>query len=628
VRLTSIAVLLVVVACEQTGSGVASGQTANVQPTADSAAAVWLGRAHAEPEIASWLYLRAAAATHDSAARNSLYERVTLPLARERIVWVEAAARETFGDTLGALAAYRTLPAPITVLRLRATAQPASRDSVRRDLTALIGSVPSATSIREATALFDTLFATPTPAEQLIIARASVRAGSWSRARSGYDAIPQSTLDSRDRFLFATVLSRLNVDSQAARVYAAVTSPAPLAAAARYERARSLLAAGDAAAALAALRSLAKSGSDTSAAAALALIADLQTDANNDAQSRATLLQLIKRFPKTRFIASARFDAAMIAFILGNARTASREFAALASSSAADALAASYWRGRALEQAGDSAGARAAWAGVLRGDSTSYYASLAARRLGVESMHSVSTARDFPHVPQVDSATRRVSLLERFGMSAEARYENDRLFRDAVADSSRLLATAAAFAGTDQAARAIALGRTALARIGSTPDVWRLIFPIAARDTIVAESRRAGLDPALIAALIRQESNFNPGARSPAGARGLMQVMPAVGKSIAPSAGITSWNPNLLYDPGINIELGVRHLAPLVKSEPNMPRTLAAYNAGASRVTRWSKKRGADDPEIFTERIPFIETQDYVKSVLRNREFYRVLYAW
>jgi soluble lytic murein transglycosylase len=107
-----------------------------------------------------------------------------------------------------------------------------------------------------------------------------------------------------------------------------------------------------------------------------------------------------------------------------------------------------------------------------------------------------------------------------------------------------------------------------------------------------------------------------------------MQVMPAVGKSIAPSAGITSWDPALLYDPGVNIEIGIRHLAPLLKRQPNVARSLAAYNAGGSRVARWATKRGADDPEIFTERIPFSETRDYVKSVLRNREFYQVLYAW
>lgn len=623
VKLATIAALLLVVACEHAGSGVARGQT-----TADSAASVWLARAEAQPEIASWLYLRAATTTVDSAARRSLYARVRLPLARERIPWIEAAARETFGDTLGALRAYSALPAPITVFRLRAALYPTARDSVRVGLLSLISSATSASSIREATSLFDTLFKDPTAAEQLAIARSAARAGIWSRARSGFTAVGQSKLAARDRFSFATTLSRLNADRQAAQLYATVTSPAALASAARYQRALALLGAGDGAGARNALRSLGKNQSDTSAAAALALLADLQTDDGDDAGSRATLLGLARRFPSTRFAAPARFDAAMIALILGNASAAEREFAALVTAPRADALAAGYWLGRAREIAGDVPGARNAWTDVLRRDSTSYYASLAATRLGVASMRSSIKTTAVRRVSVVDSALRRVSMLQKLGMSPEAQMENDLLYRDATADTTRLLATAVAFSATDQAARAIALGRVALSRFGSTPDIWRLLYPIAARDTIVTESRKAGLDPALVAALIRQESNFNPAARSPAGARGLMQVMPAVGKSIAPTVGITSWNPAILYDPGINIEMGVRHLAPLVRAQRDIPRTLAAYNAGASRVARWAKKRGADDPEIFTERIPFTETRDYVKVVLRNREFYRALYSW
>ena len=630
-RFASIVALLLAVACEHAASDVASGQGVKAQPTtpvaSDTAAAAWLQRAKDEPEIAGWLYLRAAAVTRDSAARRSLYDRVRLHLARTRIPWVEAAARESFGDTLGALAAYSKLPAPITVLRLRAVVRPASRDSVRMELIALIASSSSSSSIRGATGVFDSLVARPSADELLQIARASARAGWWARAGSTYGAIPDAALSSRDRFTFATVLSRLNSDSRAAKEYATVTAPASLAAAARYERARALLASGDVPTAQSVLASLA-AGADTSSAAALALLADLQTDRDDDAGARATLLALIKRFPGTRFAPRGRFDAALIALILDDPHTAEKEFQSLATTNSSYALAAEYWLGRARAQAGDSAGARTAWDRVLRTDSTSYYASLAAHRLDVPSMHSESTVTGFPHVAQVDSAVIRVSLLQRLGMSQETRLENDDLYRTALADSTRLLATAAAFSGTDQAARAIALGRTALQRVGSSPDVWRLIYPIAARDTIVAESRKAELDPALVAALIRQESNFNPGAVSPAGARGLMQVMPAVGRAVAPSIGIKSWNPALLYDPGINIEIGIRHLAPLVKSEPDISRTLAAYNAGASRVTRWATKRGADDPEIFTERIPFPETEGYVKSVLQNREFYRVLYVW
>jgi soluble lytic murein transglycosylase len=107
-----------------------------------------------------------------------------------------------------------------------------------------------------------------------------------------------------------------------------------------------------------------------------------------------------------------------------------------------------------------------------------------------------------------------------------------------------------------------------------------------------------------------------------------MQLMPSVAKSIANAKGITPWSADRLYEPGINIVLGVSHLAPLIRKQPDPAYALAAYNAGESRVTRWVKKRGADDPELFTERIPFLETRDYVKVIIRNRELYRALYDW
>jgi soluble lytic murein transglycosylase len=623
VRLARIVALVLAVACDHADSGIVRGQTVT-----DTTASIWLTRAEVHPEIASWLYLRAAAATPDSAARVALYARVQLPVARHRIPWIEAAARERFADTLGAIAAYRALPAPITVFRLRAATGAAARDSVRTELVAFLESSTTGDAIREGSSLFDKLYTDPSPAEQLTIARASARVGLWSRARSGFEASGQSALSDADRFSFATSLARTGASKQAVDVYLGVKAPESLTFAARYQAARALLAADDVTGARSALEALAAAANDTSGAAALALIADLQTDAGDDSGSRKTLRALVQRFPSTRFTAPAKFNAALVALILGETSSAESEFSALARSGSAEALAADYWLGRAKQSAGNASGAREAWRDVLRRDSTSYYASLAAARLGVQSMHSSSVSTGYPRVAPVDSALLRVSLLRELGMTPEAQLENDQLYRQAVRDTTTLLATAAAFSATDQAARAIALGRDALSRVGSTPDVWRLIYPVAARDTIVAESRKAAMDPALVAGLIRQESTFNPRATSPAGARGLMQVMPAVGQSIAPSAGITAWNPALLYDPGINIEIGIRHLAPLLKGQPDLPRSLAAYNAGGSRVARWATKRGADDPEIFTERIPFLETRDYVKNVLRNREFYRVLYAW
>jgi soluble lytic murein transglycosylase len=108
-----------------------------------------------------------------------------------------------------------------------------------------------------------------------------------------------------------------------------------------------------------------------------------------------------------------------------------------------------------------------------------------------------------------------------------------------------------------------------------------------------------------------------------------MQVMPDVGRSIyggqlASTRG--PWSPALLFDPEVNLALGMRHLRAALDAWPHPAFALAAYNAGGSRVRRWRAAPGADDPELFIERIPYEETRDYVRIVLRSRELYRALY--
>jgi soluble lytic murein transglycosylase len=106
-----------------------------------------------------------------------------------------------------------------------------------------------------------------------------------------------------------------------------------------------------------------------------------------------------------------------------------------------------------------------------------------------------------------------------------------------------------------------------------------------------------------------------------------MQIMPEVGRQLASSLGFTTWDVALLYQPDVSLQLGTFHLSHLLRGYPDIARALAAYNAGSSRVDRWSTKPGVEDPEVFVERIPFVETRDYVRIVQRNRAIYRSLYA-
>ncbi|HEX5634036.1 MAG TPA: transglycosylase SLT domain-containing protein, partial [Gemmatimonadales bacterium] len=100
------------------------------------------------------------------------------------------------------------------------------------------------------------------------------------------------------------------------------------------------------------------------------------------------------------------------------------------------------------------------------------------------------------------------------------------------------------------------------------------------------------------------------------------------GRQVARGLSYGLWDPVLLYQPDVNLELGTAHLRELLDRQGHVVEVLAAYNAGSHRVARWRTKVGADDPELLAERIPYVETRDYVRIVQRNRALYRALYDW
>ena len=156
----------------------------------------------------------------------------------------------------------------------------------------------------------------------------------------------------------------------------------------------------------------------------------------------------------------------------------------------------------------------------------------------------------------------------------------------------------------------------------------RVVYPFPYRELLTSRARELGLDPYLVAGLVRQESAFHPSIVSPAGAIGLMQVMPATGRQLARASGVRDFTTATLENPEVNVHLGTRFLAELFERyDGDVPLFLSAYNAGPTRANRWRRLPEASDPARFTERIPFTETRGYVKNVVRNRALYRWLYG-
>ena len=157
---------------------------------------------------------------------------------------------------------------------------------------------------------------------------------------------------------------------------------------------------------------------------------------------------------------------------------------------------------------------------------------------------------------------------------------------------------------------------------------WEALFPRPYWFDLKRYSLANGLDPFLVASLIRQESEFNPLAVSRANAVGLMQLLPRTGKLVAHQESLKRYSASQLYTPGVNLELGTRYFRGMVDQfGGSFEHALAAYNAGSDRVEEWMGQGPYRDSPEFVESIPFTETREYVQAILRNASVYRQLYG-
>jgi soluble lytic murein transglycosylase len=147
-------------------------------------------------------------------------------------------------------------------------------------------------------------------------------------------------------------------------------------------------------------------------------------------------------------------------------------------------------------------------------------------------------------------------------------------------------------------------------------------YPTPYREVLAASARQWSLDEALVYSLIRQESRFRTEARSPVGATGLMQLMPATARWVAKQIPLPAFKPQMLVLPDLNIQMGSYYFRRVLTDLGNPILATAAYNAGPGRARRWRDERPLEGA-IYAETIPFNETRDYVKKVFTNAWYYR-----
>ncbi|MCY4013291.1 MAG: transglycosylase SLT domain-containing protein [Gammaproteobacteria bacterium] len=275
-----------------------------------------------------------------------------------------------------------------------------------------------------------------------------------------------------------------------------------------------------------------------------------------------------------------------------------------------------YWLGRALTAIGDADGREHLTAAAA---SRNYYGFLAADRIGATPALNALPPRDDPSAERALLATptvRRMVELHAVGDLVNARREWR--YAAATLDDSeqRLLVELTSRIGWIEQA---IFG----ARDAELLDMVRFRFPMPYLSIYRRHATNVNLPVALLLAVSRQESAFNPKAVSVAGARGLMQLMPSTARLIANRIRVGTPSNRDLVDPDANVRLASHHLAALM-ARHNRHRALvaAAYNAGEHRVTRWVKDAEGMPTDVWIERIPFRETRDYVKGVIAFNHIY------
>ncbi len=352
--------------------------------------------------------------------------------------------------------------------------------------------------------------------------------------------------------------------------------------------------------------------------------------------------ELVKRFPRHSYAPSSHWRAGWLNYRLGEYAEAARLFDEQIAVYAGgkEIPAALYWRGRLYEEQEHKPELAAACYKTLSDTYLHYYyAQIAAERLiglhGIvpatlsllSSLKPTTVPTLDEDVPDDDPHLVKARLLANAGLNE---YVPAELQASDGSDGWSALAEASIYASYGENYRAMRVMKRAIpfytsAPISSIPlAYWRILFPQPYWAQIKAEAAKDGLDPYMVASLIRQESEFNPGAISKANAYGLMQMLPSVGKQMAKAEGIRHFDTTQLLDPATNIRLGTRYLKQtLDKFGGREEYAFAAYNAGDERVTDWQAAGNYRGMEEFVESIPFTETREYVQAIVRNERLYR-----
>ncbi|UCG86301.1 MAG: transglycosylase SLT domain-containing protein [Gemmatimonadota bacterium] len=588
----------------------------------ENAAARYRVAASEVPELADWLGVREARLTVNTGRALDLLARA--PAAASEVGHrARAAVLLSAGDSAAAVDALVDAGLESAAATLALTL---SDSATSRVLTYQSLASQDTAALQVGLALATTAFPPRTALEYFSIARAHHRMGSTAAALESARIGATIDTSSADLLVYwAELLELTGKRSDALAVYYRAASQSGEAAQmAAFKRGRLLVRMRRTREAIASLTAFADSfPQHPSASVALYLVADGHRRLGHGSGVDSVYGVISERWPRSYYASRSRLNLARRALERGDTIQAVGWYSAEVELGARERFAAQY---EIASLTADSLERRGLLALLARADSIGYYGTIARRAARLPPLDIAGA----PAPPPSRLVSQTLAVLDLL-LEAHLFEEVDALINHIMADQPRppvqLLDYAEGLIQRGFMSEGIQLGwRATRAYTLNHPRVLRAIFPWPMRKLIEDEAERQGLDPYLLAALIRQESAFRPQVVSRAGAYGLMQLMPATARQLAQRLGIR-WDRRLLTVADANLHLGAVHFANLLERyggavEP----ALAAYNAGGTPVRRWLRNPGSDDAVRFVAQVSYPETQGYLRTVTRNHALYQALY--
>ena len=282
-----------------------------------------------------------------------------------------------------------------------------------------------------------------------------------------------------------------------------------------------------------------------------------------------------------------------------------------------------YWYARAAERAGDKPGALFALGELAESPKITYYSALAKLRLGEKLLPSPPPAAAWSGNPfGKNPALKKFLFFAKAGIYDLALREAELLRPQAKTAAQRLYLASLYLQAHDYKTS------ISLANGVRSPEALRLAFPKGFEEQVRFFSRKYSLDEFLVYSVIREESHFDKEAVSVSDARGLMQLLPSTALETAPKAGLSNFQASQLFSPDINLELGCYYLSWLLEIfGGNFALSLAGYNGGPTIAKTWYEKNGTLDVDEFIEEIPFEQSRNYAKKIIRSYVAYEAVYG-